>query len=150
MDEKPQNEAEVKIIEEVKQSGAPEGNQNATKWKTPEERIKACKEYCKYLEKGKPKEYFPLAGPATINDYIKNFPIEFDSEMIEKSERIGKEKLINIGYAGMTGNIKGFNSRTWEFVVQNMTRWKLRTDVTTDDEKLASPLPYLPAKDNEK
>lgn len=105
----------------------------AMKWKTPEERQKACADYCVYLEKGLPKEYYGPASPETIRAYIEQYPEDFNTEKIYESERIGKQHLIEIGYAAMLGKVKGFVPRTWEFVTQNMTHFKLRNDVTTND-----------------
>jgi len=42
-----------------------------------------------------------------------------------------------------------FNATTWIFNMKNRFGWKDRTDHTSGDEKIASPWPYLPSKDNE-
>lgn len=124
-------------------------NNFAMKWKTEEERRAACKEYCDYLRKGLPKEYYGPAGPETIKTYIKNYPMDFDTEEITRAEREGKQKLIEIGYAGMLGKIPKFQSRTWEFVTQNMTHFKLRQDMTSNDEKIEGVVLYKPEKNTE-
>lgn len=114
------------------------------KWKTPASRRQACLEYCNYLKSGKPKEYYPAADTATIKYYIDTFSEDFNIVDIAEAEREGKSKLLDIGYAGMLGKIPGFRDKTWQFVIQNMTHWKLRTDITSDDEKIESPILYIP------
>lgn len=126
--------------------GAPEGNTNAMKYKTPEERRALCEKFCSYLKAGKPKNYFPDCDFDTIQRYMKDFPIDFPTEQIEAAEREGKQKLIEVGYAGMLGKVPGFREKTWQFIVQNMTDWRLRKDVTTDGEKIEQTVIYRPEK----
>ena len=130
--------------------GAPEGNQNRMKWKTPEERIAACEKVCQELENGYPKIYLETADWDTIERYMKDFPIEFPAERIQNAIRNGQKKLLTIGYSGMLGKIPGFVPRTWEFVTQNMTGWKLRSDLTSDDKKIEAPVLYIPGEENDK
>ena len=114
------------------------------KWKTPAARRKACEDYCAHLRAGKPKEYFPAAATETIKYYIEQFPEDFAIENISAAEREGRMKLIDIGYAGMLGKVPGFKEKTWQFIAQNMTHWKLRTDITSDDDKIEAPILYIP------
>ena len=131
--------------DEVDDKGrATEGNVRALKWKTSKKRMVACREYCEYLKTGKPKEYYPKASPETIKSYQEKYPIEFDTDMIEEAEREGLSAIISVGYNGMLGKIPGFSSRTWEFIVQNMTHWKLRSDFTSKNDKMEAPIIYIP------
>lgn len=120
------------------------GNNYAMKFKTSEERQALCQRYIKHLKEGRPKEYFPDADPQTIRRYMHDFPEDFDTESVEQAEREGKNTLLAIGYAGMTGKIPGFNSKTWQFIIQNMTHWKLKTDMTSDGEKIEPLVIYKP------
>lgn len=120
--------------------GAPIGNTNRMRWKTPEERIKACEELCKELEEGLPKEYLDIADWDTIERYMRDFPVEFPSEKVEAAIRHGIKKIVRLGYGGMSGKVEGFVPRTWEFITQNMTHWKLRHDNTTNNKDLPTPI----------
>jgi len=120
--------------------GGPVGNNKRMKWKTPEERLIACDLLCKELEQGLPKEYLDIADWQTVERYMRDFPVEFDTERIEAAIRHGIRKLVNLGYVGMSGKVDGFVPRTWEFITQNMTHWKLRHDNTTNNKDLPAPI----------
>lgn len=138
----------VPITSEVKQSreGAPNGNTNAMKYPTPEDRQNLCKRFCDYLRTGKPRTYFPECDYDTISRYMKDFSVDFPPEDVEAAAREGQDRLLGIGYMGMTGKIDGFKEKTWQFIIQNMTNWKLRTDVTSDDKKVEPTILYVPTK----
>lgn len=141
--------------------GAPPDNKNGERFKTPEKRKEFLDAYVKHCEKGKADESFLFegAGIRTFKNYIQNYPIEFPSETIEAAhtarfafwETIGTNGLVGkpVYYPDPNGEknphdkrkplkLRGgpFNSRTWEFNMQNRFGWKVKTDVTTDDKPM--------------
>jgi|tagenome__1003787_1003787.scaffolds.fasta_scaffold20989793_15 hypothetical protein len=114
-----------------RRAGAPRGNSNRLRWKTSEERQVACAVICKELEAGRPKEYLVTADWDTVERYIRNFPEDFPHEDIQTAVRTGINKLIAVGYAGMTGQVPGWSASAWIMMVMNRTNWRLRGDVTS-------------------
>ena len=51
-----------------------------------------------------------------------------------------------LGIQGTVGQLKGFNVIGWIFNMKNRYAWKDRTDITSDDEKLAGPIVYKPGR----
>lgn len=127
-----------------RREGAPDGNNNRQKWKTAAERIQACKDIVLELEGGMPSEYLRTADWDTIVRYMKDYPVEFPSTVIADAIRVGKASLISTGYAGITGNVKSFNANAWKFAVMNMTNWKLKSDMTSDGQKIEMPVLHIP------
>lgn len=117
-------------------AGAPFGNQNKMKWKTPEERQSICNEICEHLKKGYSQDSFPAADWDTVERYIKDFPEDFDNNKIKESLREGRKLMETLGIQGTAGKLKGFNAKSWEFIMQNKYGWKLRNDVTSNEESI--------------
>lgn len=113
--------------------------QGNEKFPTPESRAQLFEDYIKYMESGKPKDYFPQADPETMSRYFKVYESEIGTELklrLEQAERVGQSKLLDIGYAGMLGKIPGFKEKTWQFIAMNRTKFKIRSDETSGDEKI--------------
>lgn len=89
-------------------AGAPKGNKNATKLKTPELKVEAYQQYCAHLAKGKSKKSWYFEHPEleltaeTMEKYISDNPIDFRPITREIAE------------------IKGF--AYWEEVVEQSAR----------------------------
>lgn len=115
---------------------APQDNQFALKYKTPEERKALCQSYIDYIKTGKSKEYFPECSIQTFQRYVKDFTEDFDTEKIEEAERIGMGKLEEVGFDGMMGKIHGFNVTAWIFITKNRLGWRDKHDVTSQDQKI--------------
>ena len=105
-----------------------EGGHNR-KWKTPEERIAACKRYCEYLRRGFSKCYYPEAREDTIKRYMDVYPNEFVKEKIEDAERAGLGRIESIGFDGMMGKVPGFSASTWIFITKNKLKAVYRDEV---------------------
>lgn len=103
---------------------APKNNTNAKKFKTSKERKKLCSLWCNHLEKGFSKESFPYCDPQTLHYYLKNYPVDFDTDRILQAERKGRLFWEKIGMKGMMGEVKNFKSRVWEFNMKNRYQWR--------------------------
>jgi hypothetical protein len=143
------------------QAGAPLGNQNALKYKTSEERLALCKKYCEHKRKGRTDASFVSCDMDTFNSYREKYPIDFPSDMINEAVRAGLERWETIGDDGTTGEprllkspdgkilqtvYRRFNANSYQFMMQNMFGWRIKTDVTSDGQKLDSPILYIPAE----
>lgn len=126
--------------------GAPDGNSNAEKYKTPEERKALCAAWCTHLEQGFSKESFPMCDPQTIREYAKKYPVDFDTDKMEQAERKGRLFWETVGRNGTFGKpivfngkeYNKFNAVSWQFNMMNRypDKWKNRQDVTSNDDKL--------------
>lgn len=111
---------------------------NAEKWKTSSERVFACQRYCEYLEEGNSPEYYPEAAPATITRYREKYPSDFDTEKIERAERIYKKHCADILKNGSMGLIDGFNAPSAIFRAKNILGMKDSQEI---DHKNLPPIP---------
>tara|TARA_R110000765_G_scaffold48435_4_gene99071 strand:- start:5744 stop:6190 length:447 start_codon:yes stop_codon:yes gene_type:complete len=107
---------------EKKKIGAPKGNNNSLKWKTPDARQKAFDEVCKHLEAGYSKMSFPLADWDTVEWYCKKYPVDFPTERLKEAMRKHLLKWESIGVNGVKGEITGFNATAWIFNMKNRFR----------------------------
>ena len=142
-------ESEKYVVEDMGSSKPPQLLNNAEKWKTAEERILACEAYCKYLERGRSKMYYPEADENTIQRYIKKYPAEFRAEKIADAERRGLAYIESLGFQGVTGRIPGFNPTTWIFITKNKLGWRDKQDITTNDDKISTVHVYKPQRNEE-
>ena len=102
--------------------GAPKGNNNSLKWKTPDARQKAFDEVCTHLEAGYSKTSFPLADWDTVEWYCENYPVDFPTERLKEAMRKHLLKWESIGVNGVNGEITGFNATAWIFNMKNRFR----------------------------
>ena len=107
---------------------APEGNNYAMKFETPEARKELCRRFCEHVEGGLSKECFPDCDPQTFNRYVKDFPEDFDTALIEQAFRKGQCFWEQTGKEGTLGQIKGFNALSWKFNLQNRFDWRDKRD----------------------
>ncbi len=137
---------------------APLGNDYAMKFKTPEERQELCRKYCLHIEQGFSDASFIECDPDTIQRYIKDYAQDFPTDLIERAKR---KRLLFWETVGIHGTIgipvevngkpyRGFNAKSWEFNMKNRFGWKDRTDITSDSEKIQSPILYIPVEDPNK
>lgn len=126
----------TKPLEAPNREGAPDGNQNALKFDTPEKRKALCEAYIIHKTKGYSDASFIECDMKTFKNYREKYPVDFPSEQLEAAERIGQNFWETIGIDGTQGKIKNYNSDSWKFNMSNRFKWKIREDVTTDDEKL--------------
>lgn len=127
---------------------APEGNQNALKFPTPESRQKLCRDYITHVESGLSDECFPECDPQTLKKYIDLFPVDFDTDKIEVSRRKRQLFWESMGRDGANGGIKGFNAKAWTFNMQNRFGWKEKREDTIKPhdpaKKLAEAMGIVP------
>ena len=102
---------------------APTGNNYKMKWKTAKERKAACADLCQHLREGYDYSYYPPASRNTLDRYKKDFPEDFNTDMIDEAYREGILKLQKIGMAGMTGKIKNFGHQTYQFTMINKSKY---------------------------
>lgn len=119
--------------------GAPEGNNNKTKYKTSEERQALCKRYCAYLINGGYPSYFPECSIKTVNYYIETYPVDFPTEKIEEAERLYKQKYFNLLCNGATGKVPNYNAASAIFLAKNINKFRDSHDLTSDGEKISIP-----------
>lgn len=146
-------------------NGAPEGNTNGEKFRTLEERAAFLEAYCNHVRKGFSDESFNFRGSGvkTFKNYVERYPVEFPTDLIEEAQAARMMFWEQIGMSGTMGlpitvkdkngneiQSKGkFNDRSWIFNMQNRFKWRIQTDVTTDGEKLETPVIYIPQEESE-
>lgn len=133
-------------------------NKWAMKYKTPEDRQRLCREYCEHVEKGYTDDAFSGCDMQTFKKYFKEFPTDFDTELIYKARTARRQFWERIGINGSMGipatyknnkneliESKGkFNDRSWKFIMGNMFNWREKTDITTNDETIKMPTVFIP------
>lgn len=140
------------------EGGQPDNN-NAMKYKTPEERQALCKAYCDHISKGLSDTCFPECDMETFKDYRNKFAVDFDSDAITTAQRkrqlfwetIGINGTLGIPHnyktkTGIEKESKQFNAMSWKYNMSNRFGWKERQDMTTDDEKIETTVIYKPEK----
>ncbi len=115
-----------------------EDNEFNKKWKTPEERIEACKEFCDHLRKGLSWSCWPGASRVTIHSYMRKHPKEFPLDLIDSAEREGMLKLEKAGVEAATGHGKRIDTKAWQFIMMNRAKWTTahQTDHTSNGETM--------------
>lgn len=131
--------------------GAPEGNQYAEKYDTPLKRKRLLNAYIKHCEAGYPDDMFEECDMRTFKLYVKKYPLELRSDVIDKAKAKRAKLLYDIGIRGTvglpikytdpkTGNIveakRGFNAKSWQFIMMNLLHWRQRDDVTSKDKEV--------------
>ena len=109
----------------------PKGNKLREKYKTPELRQQLFKKLLDHLRKGFPMKSFAPCDEDTVRLYIREYPREFQASMIQEAKREGMQWWMNAGRSGTVGKIKGFNSRSYQFIVSNMYGFSLKKEVET-------------------
>ena len=133
---------------------APKGNNYNKKWKTAEERKKACARFCEHVAKGYTVNCFPDADWDTVKRYMKEFPKDFVPDQIKEAKRKGRALLEGAGLDAILGKNKDFNSKAWQFTMMNKYGWSTskKEDITSGGEKLKyvwgtdKPKPKKPSK----
>lgn len=108
-----------------KGGGAPKGNKNNEKFKTPEQRQKAYTAFCDHIAQGfTQKAFHDPCTMATIDKMLATYPAEFDPEPLEIAKAKSTHFWEKMGIDGAKGLISGFNSGTWIFNMKNREGWK--------------------------
>lgn len=115
---------------------APKGNNYAEKFKTPEERKALLDAYVAHAKTGLSDEAFAPCDMDTFKEYCKKYPEDFPTDIVRGAQVARRIFWEQLGVSGTAGKLPGFNAKSWEFNMKNRFKWKDRTDVTTDDEKL--------------
>lgn len=95
-------------------------------------------EYCEMLIEHMAKGYCFKSFGAAINVEEKtlyNWLEKYDAFLQSKKIGLAKglQQLQNIGLAGMTGKIKGFNVVAWIFFMKNMHGWTDKKEVVVSE-----------------
>jgi hypothetical protein len=74
---------------------------------------------------------FPALSDKTIEQYLIDYPEEFDQNTLDQARRVGKSHWENIGHEQATGKCLG-NSRSWYYNMSNRYGWSDRQQVKSD------------------
>lgn len=105
---------------------APLGNKFRQKFKTPEIRQEAYKQYCEHIAKGFPKEAFHFKHPTepvcykTLEKYIKENPEEFPSILMEEAKADRFKMWFEEGWALVKGLYKRGSPVVWQTIMRNI------------------------------
>lgn len=112
-----------------KPCGAPHSNKNAEKFSTAAERAEAFRLYCLHIGAGySGSSFYHPCVEETINNLMQRHPHEFDKELLAVARAKGRMLWEDIGKQGTVGKIRGFNSHSWKFNMQNRLGWKDRQE----------------------
>lgn len=110
-------------------AGAPKGNKNAVKLKTPELMADAYKQYCDHIAAGGFKQTWVFEHPQlslstqTMEKYIKENPIEFNSIHKEIAESKCYMHWIAKGIEMMLGAVAKCQPAIYQMFMRNMFGW---------------------------
>jgi hypothetical protein len=125
---------------------APPDNNNAMKFKMSEERQALCQLYCDHMASGLSKDSFLYCDMQTLDRYVKDFPVDFDTKKMDEAERKGRLHWEKMGHE-MAVSGQG-NATVWIFNMKNRFKWTDRQDITSDGEKVVGPTVYLPKEED--
>lgn len=109
--------------------GAPKGNQNAKKLKTPEIRKEAYRQYCEWISKGETKEAWVFEHSAlsltskTMEKYIKENPVDFPPIHKEIAEAKGYFHWLELGKKMMLGMLDKCSPAIYQMFMRNKFGW---------------------------
>lgn len=133
-------------VMEKRAEGAQPGNQNALKFKTPEERQEVCRTLIEHLENAYDWESFGPCNKQTVWFYIENYPEDFPEYEIIAAHRAGKKKIEDLLMDLGTGeNIKG-NASAAIFLAKNKIGYTDKRELELTNNKKARPVD--PTTDN--
>lgn len=119
-------------------AGAPVGNRNAEKLKTPEERKEAYRLYCIHIAAGySGNSFYEPVTEDTMLATISRYPNELDLDKLAKAKAQGRLVWEQIGFQGTIGKLKGFNAFSWKFNMQNRLGWKEKHETGFDKDTRA-------------
>lgn len=117
---------------------APEDNNYAMKFKTPEERQALRDAYIQHIQSGLSDECFPECDMDTFHRYEQDFPEDFPTDMLNAARRRRQLFWEKAGVDGTMGQIKGFNAKSWQFNMGNRFGWKEKREDTVKIPKDAA------------
>jgi len=110
-------------------AGAPKGNKNGIKLKTPELRKEAYRQYCEFIATGHSKEEWCFEHPEitlthkTMEKYIHNDPIEFPPIHKEIAESKSYQHWCELGKKMMLGQIEKSQPAIFQMFMRNKFGW---------------------------
>jgi glucan-binding YG repeat protein len=110
-------------------AGAPKGNGNATKLKTPDLKKQAYESYCAHIASGESKEAWVFEHPTitltskTMEKYIRNDQIEFPPIHKEVAEAKSFQHWCNLGKQMMLGQIEKCQPAIFQMFMRNKFGW---------------------------
>lgn len=113
-------------------AGAPIGNKNGIKLKEPDHRQMAYQQYCAHLAAGYSKRSWCYRHPTdltksltyeTMEKYVKENPIEFDTILMEMSISDGMKWFEDEGRKLMQGRYKNGSPEVWKTCMRNKYSW---------------------------
>lgn len=123
------------------------GNKHALKLTTQGERMHCFERFLEHLRQGYPKRSFSYSNGIvrvsgkSMDNYIKNYPLDFPYEQVEAAMAEGEQKWINRGIDMMLGKCEGkIYPALYQILMRNIYSWdkeKLDTKtVRTEAESL--------------
>lgn len=113
----------------IEMAGAPKGNKNGTKLKSPDVRQEAYRQYCTWIAGGNTKEAWVFEHPTlkctsrTLEKYIKDDPIEFHPLHKEIAEAKGYQYWLDLGQKMMLGQIEKCQPAIFQMFMRNKFGW---------------------------
>jgi hypothetical protein len=110
-------------------AGAPKGNKNAIKLKTPEMKKEAYRQYCEFIALGHSKDEWVFEHPEitltseTMEKYIHNDPIEFDPLHKKVAEAKSYFHWCTLGKQMMLGQIEKCQPAIFQMFMRNKFGW---------------------------
>jgi hypothetical protein len=110
-------------------AGAPKGNKNATKLKTPELKAEAYKQYCAHLARGKSKKSWCFEHPdltltfETMDKYIDGSVIDFPPIHKKVAETKGFAFWEQVVEDSAIGKNKDANTASLQMLMRNKYSW---------------------------
>lgn len=115
---------------------ASKGNKYSQKFKTPAERKVAVEAFLLHISSGySAKSFHDPCVENTILKIFKDYPEEFDQELLSKAKAQSCAVWEKLGLAGTAGKIKNFNAGAWIFNMKNRLGWKDKQEIAFDKDK---------------
>ena len=114
----------------LREANGAAGNTNAMKFKSPDDRQRLQNQYVEHVESGLSDECFPECDLQTLRRYLRDFPDDFDIDLIEVARRKRQLFWERAGRDGTMGQIDGFNAASWKFNMGNRFGWTEKREDT--------------------
>lgn len=117
-------------------AGAPKGNKNPVKLKTPDLKAEAYRQYCEHIAQGIPQDAWCFDHPEltltseTMEKYISEDPIAFDPIHKRKAQAAGYKLWFAVVAESAKGNNEKANTASLQMIMRNKFKWDKQQHVT--------------------
>ncbi len=116
-------------------AGPPLRNTNASKFNTPTQRQEVFKLFCAHMAAGySAKTFHKPCVENTVYKLIRDYPQEFDDEILQMAKAEGCFVWESMGKVGAMGKLPNFNQSAWWRNMQNKLGWKDKVEHGGDAE----------------